>query len=52
MLNLWDILILLAVACLVVLSLRRLRKKDSGGCRCCQGCEKCRQKKSNRPPSV
>ncbi len=40
--NIWDILILAAVAAAIVLALRTLRgKKKSGGCSCgCGGCEK------------
>ena len=57
--NIWDILILLAVAGLVALAVRAIRSGKSGGCHsaggCCgdcascameQGCDKKKEKKS------
>jgi hypothetical protein len=40
--NLWDILILAAVACAVFFAARRMRKKKKSGCGCgCEGCTGC-----------
>ncbi|MBR3742806.1 MAG: FeoB-associated Cys-rich membrane protein [Clostridia bacterium] len=45
--NIWDILIMLAVAGAVVLGIRRMRRRKAGGCGCgcgCDGCHGCGRK--------
>ena len=39
--NIWDIAILIAVACAVYFGVRRARR-NKGGCGCGCGCEGCR----------
>jgi hypothetical protein len=49
--NLWDILILLAVGALVFLAARQIRRNHrSGGCGCgCEGCKRsCKEQKETK----
>ena len=44
--NVWDILILLAVAGMVLLAVRAIRSGKAGGCHDCASCHKpCAEKK-------
>ena len=36
--NIWDVLILLAVAAAVFFAVRAIRKGNAGGCHNCSGC--------------
>ncbi|MBO6014457.1 MAG: FeoB-associated Cys-rich membrane protein [Oscillospiraceae bacterium] len=46
--NIWDILILIAVIGAVIVALWRIRHKKAGGCSC--GCEGCLQTCEKRKP--